>query len=112
MDSRSDYVKPMTIDGIYCFSTEHAALRSKSKDCVTGKWDNVLKVYQKWYFLPVASVSQHYKNLAKYKPDIIIILLNKTCSRPDISETFLSWQDIPYYDTVSANQNVHIDCMI
>ena len=29
-----------------------------------------------------------------------------------MTEKLLIWQDIPYYDTVSANQNVHIDCII
>ena len=39
-EPRSGQTKDSKV-GIYCFSTKHAALMRKSKDCVGWNWDNV-----------------------------------------------------------------------
>ena len=56
-DPRSGQTKSYNI-GIDCFTIKHAASRSKSKDWLPGKRDNV-------YLWTVVTVSQHYTNSSK-----------------------------------------------
>ena len=51
--------------GICCFSTNHAALKSKRKDWLSQNQDNVAWVEQHVYLLTVVLVSLHYKNPIK-----------------------------------------------
>ena len=79
--------------GICCFSANHRVLRRNSKDCLARNQDNV----SEWsdmsthgqLFQWVSTIKIQLRELAYYTADIIIISLNKTCSRHDIAEKHL-----------------------
>ena len=77
---------------ICCFSAEQAALRSKSKDWLAWKQNNV----SEWSDMStVVSVSWHYKNPTKH---VSLVqsrrhyhLIKCNCSCHDIAEKWLIW---------------------
>jgi len=91
---------------ICCFSTKHATLRRKSKDWLAGNQDNV----SEWGDMSIRGFLFQWTSTIKIRSSTKWTSSSShwklTCSRHDIAEKLLSWQQSLTYNEIFRRHEI------